>query len=237
MAFDYHAGKRIRENYKIKGTRKYLANTLTASRRDYPQGTGSIYVPIDTLMSLKKKLVAENPNVSMTSLFTKLLAEALRKHPLLNSALIDNDEFFIYDSVNVGVGVGLNEGIMVVVIKEAQDKSIFEISDELQESIALLKSKKLPMDRMMGSTVTLSNMGMLTVEQFTPFITAPESLILGVGSTNKRAWVNDDGSITARPVCCLNITINHAAFDGLHSGLFLGTMKELMSEPEMYMGI
>ena len=78
----------------------------------------------------------------------------------MNSALINGEEFFIYDSINVGIGVGLPDGIMSVVIKEAQDKNIFEISDELQEDIALLKAKKLPFDRMSGSTITLSNMGM-----------------------------------------------------------------------------
>lgn len=236
MAVDVHAGKRIRESYKISGTRKYIGSKMSESLRDYPQGTGSAYIPVDELLALKKKLVTQNENVTMTSLFTKIAAEALRKHPQINSSLI-NDEFFIYDSINIGVGIGLQEGIMMVVIKEAQDKNIFEISDELQEDIALMKTKKLSMDRMMGSTFTVSNMGMLAVEQFTPFLTPPETGILGIGSTRKQMWVNDDDTTSIRKVCCFNITVNHAAVDGLHGGLFLQTLKDIMKDPEAYMGL
>ncbi|MBO5521705.1 MAG: 2-oxo acid dehydrogenase subunit E2, partial [Eubacterium sp.] len=181
---DIHAGKRIKESYKISGMRKFIASKMGESLRDYPQGTGCAYVPVDKVIALNKELRQQNEHVSMTALFTKLAAEALVEHPDINSALIDNDEFFIYESINIGVGIGLPEGVMVVVIKEAQDKNIFEISDELQEDISLLKTKKLPMDRMMGSTFTVSNMGMLAVEQFTPFLTPPETGILGIGSTN-----------------------------------------------------
>ena len=237
MAFDIHAGKRIRESSKIKGTRKFIAGKMAESLRDYPQGTGSAYIPIDHLLALKKELNAQNPNVTMTSLFTKIAAEGLKRHPVINSALINNEEFYIYDSINIGVGIGLDAGIMMVVIKEAQDKNIFEISDELQEDIALLKSKKLPMDRMVGSTFTVSNMGMLGVEQFTPFLTPPETAILGIGITQKRVWVNEDDTTSIRPVTCFSVTVNHAAVDGYHGGMFLNTLKEIMKAPKEYMGL
>ncbi len=230
-------GKRIKESYEISKTRKFLGGKLIEATRDFPQGTGSTYFAMEPLQELKKKLCEQNPHVTYTSLFTKLAAEGLKKHPIMNSALIDNKTFYVYDSINIGVGVGLEEGVMMVVIKEAQDKNIFEISDELQEDITLLKNKKLPWDRMMGSTFTVSNMGMLGVEQFTPFTTVPETAILGIGQTYRRPWVNEDDSITAHDVCCLSCTVNHAAVDGLHGGLYLKTMLELVKHPADFMGL
>lgn len=233
---DETMGKRIREATKLPKMRKFLAKMLTESRRDHPQGTGSAYMPADPLMQLKKKLAAENPHVTMTSLYVKLAAEALKLNPVINAAMTE-EEFITYDSINIGVGIGTEQGIMVVVIKEAQDKNIFEISDELQEDIALLKARKLPLDRMQGSTFTVSNMGMLGVEQFTPFVMPGEIGILGVGTTNPRPWVDEDGSIVVKNVVCLSVTIDHAAIDGLHGGRYLISLKEIMKQPQDYMGL
>lgn len=235
---DIHEGKRIREQYQIKGARKFIAARMSESLRDYPQGTGSRYICTEPLIRLKEALSAENPHVTMTSLLTKITAETLTQHPLLNSALIGNEEFFIYDSVNIGVGVGLDEGIMMVVIREVQNKNIFEISDELQDKIAKLKAKKLQMTDMMGSTFTLSNMGMLGVEQVTPFLNPPETGILAVGTTTKHLVVDErDNSTAIKPMTCFSITINHAAIDGLHGGLFLLSLKKVLEAPEMHLGL
>lgn len=231
-----NTGIRVGEVKKLTKLRKYLAKMLTTSRRDHPQGTGSAYMPADALMALKKKLAAENPNVTMTSMYVKVAVEALRMNPVINASMTE-EEFIVYDSINIGVGIGTEQGVMVVVIREAQAKSIFAISDELQEDIALLKANKLPMDRMAGATFTVSNMGMLGVEQFTPFVMPPQIGILGVGTTNRRPWVDEDGSIVAKDVVCLSVTIDHAAIDGLHGGKYLISLKEVMKEPEKYMGI
>lgn len=229
--------KRVKENYKISGPRKFIAQRMTDSLKNYPQGTGSTYMPVDNLLLLKDKLKKENSNVSMTSLFVKVVSEALKKHPLINSALINNEDFYIYDSINIGVGIGLDQGIMMVVIKEAQSKNIYEISDELQDMISKLKKKKLSMDRMLGSTFTVSNMGMLGVEQVTPFLNPPETGILAIGETKKQFVVGEDNSPVVSNMSCFSITVNHAAVDGLHGGLFLLTLKDILKNPELYMGL
>ena len=230
-------GKRIRESYKINRSRKYIGQRMSESLRDYPQGSGSAYVRMDKVLALKDELKAQNKNVTLTAMFTKMASEGLRENPILNSALINGEEFFVYDSINAGVGIGLDEGIMMLVIKETQDKNIFEISDELQDGIARLKSKKLPFDRMMGSTFTISNMGMLGVEQFTPFLTPPETLIIGVGITRKQVVVNDDDTTEILPMTCISNSVNHAAVDGLHGGRFMISMKKIMENPREYMGV
>jgi pyruvate dehydrogenase E2 component (dihydrolipoamide acetyltransferase) len=209
---------------------------MAESLRDYPQASGSIYLCTDPLFSLKEELCKKNENVSMTSILTKVITEALKLHPVLNSALIDG-EFFVYDSINAGVGIGLQEGIMMVVVKEAQDKTIFQISDELQENIAKLKAKTLPLSEMQGSTFTLSNMGMLGVEQATAVLNPPETMIIAVGLTKKQLVVNDDDSVSIKNMTCFSTTINHAAIDGLHGGLFTLTLKEFLKDPSAHMGL
>ncbi|MDR1128148.1 MAG: 2-oxo acid dehydrogenase subunit E2 [Treponema sp.] len=148
-----------------------------------------------------------------------------------------DDEFFIYDSINIGVGIGLEEGIMIVVIKEAQDKNIFQISAELQDHIAKLKAKTLPLSGMQGSTFTLSNMGMLGIEQATPILNAPETLIVGVGLTRKQLVVNDDDTTGIKRMTCFSTTINHAAIDGLHGGLFTLTLRDYLQDHGAHMGL
>jgi pyruvate dehydrogenase E2 component (dihydrolipoamide acetyltransferase) len=228
--------RRVKESYKIKGARKFIADKMAESLRDYPQASGSIYLCTDTLFSLKDELCKKNENVTMTSILVKFVSEALKAHPLLNSALI-NGEFFIYDSINAGVGIGLQEGIMMVVIKETQDKTIFQISDELQDYISKLKAKTLPLSEMQGSTFTLSNVGMLGIEQATAVLNPPETMILAVGLTKKQLVVNDDDSVSIKNVTCFSTTINHAAIDGLHGGLFTLTLKEFLKDPGAHMGL
>ncbi|MGL6106558.1 2-oxo acid dehydrogenase subunit E2 [Romboutsia sp.] len=229
-------GKRIKENYKISGARKFIATKMKESLRDYPQGTGSSEISVDKVLELKNELKKQNSNVSMTSIFVKLVAEALKKHPVMNSALIE-DEFFIYESINIGVGIGLDDGIMMVVVKEAQNKDIFQISDELQTMISKLKAKKLPFDCMMDSTFTVSNMGMLGFEQVTPFLNPPETGILGIGTTKKKYVIDNNDVATISNMACFNITVNHAAIDGLHGGLFLLTLKDILADPKSYVGL
>jgi pyruvate dehydrogenase E2 component (dihydrolipoamide acetyltransferase) len=234
---DIHAYKRIRESYKLTGLRKIIGERMGDSLRKYPQGSGSTYLCTESLIDLRKELTKRNENVTLTSILAKLTVEALKEHPLLNSALIENEEFFIYDSINIGVGIGLDDGIMTVVIKEAQDMDIFEISDSLQYLITRLKTKKLQMSDVAGSTFTLSNMGMLGVEQITPFLNPPETGILAVGATKKQVVVLEDDSTAVKPMTCFSITINHAAVDGLHGGRFLLTMKKNVENAKDYMGL
>lgn len=229
-------GKRIREKKKITGPRKYIALKMAESLREYPQGSGSSYLVVTKLLKLKDELKGKNKNVTLTSMVVKLIAEALKENMVLNSALFD-DELVIYDSINVAVGVGLEEGIMTLVVKEVQDKDIFQISNELQNMITKLKNKKIDLQDIKGSTVTLSNMGMLGVEQATPFLNPPETFILAMGTIKKQLTIAGDFSTSIEDVACFSTTINHAAVDGYHGGKFILTLKKLLEDPGKHMGL
>lgn len=228
--------KRIRETKKMVGARKLIAERMATSLRDYPQGTGCKKVCMDQILALKNELKQQNENVSITSILVKLCATALQENPQLNSAII-NDELVIYDSVNIGVGVGLPEGIMVVVIKEAQEKDIFQISEELKTLITQLKSRKINFKDMQGSTFTLSNMGMFDMDEVTPFLSPPETGIISIGTTRKELIVNDDDTTSIKKMASFCITVNHAAVDGFHGGKYMMTLTKLANNPREYMGL
>ncbi|QGU94604.1 hypothetical protein GOM49_05360 [Clostridium bovifaecis] len=228
--------KRIKQVKKMIGARKLIAERMATSLRDYPQGTGCKKICMDEILALKDELKKQNENVSVTSILIKLAAAALQENPQLNSAVINN-ELIIYDSVNIGVGIGLPEGIMLVVIKEAQDKDIFQISEELQRLITQLKSRKINFKDMQGSTFTLSNIGMFDLDEVTPFLSPPETAILSVGATRKMHVVNDDDTTSIKRMATFCTTVNHAAVDGMHGGKFLMTFTKLANKPKEYMGL
>jgi pyruvate dehydrogenase E2 component (dihydrolipoamide acetyltransferase) len=164
------------------------------------------------------------------------MATILREYPLLNSAVEDGD-LILYDSCNIGVGVGLERGIMMVVIREAQDKNIFEISDELKERTLRLKEGTLPLAEMKGSTFTVSSIGVQGIRYSTVIINPPEAAMLAIGTTEKRLVVLDDDRMAIRNVTGFALSHNHALIDGYHVGVVINLMRDRLSDPAAYMGI
>lgn len=229
-------GRRIKSQTRLKSTRRYIGELMTTSLQTIPQASPYFELEVDAFWKLKDELKAENKNVTVTSMFVRLLATVLQEYPLLNSAVIDG-KLVTYDSCNVGVGVGLESGIMTIVIKEAQDKSIFEISDELKQKTALVKSGELPMEDMLGSTFTISSIGVQGIRYSTVIINPPETGMLAIGVTEKRPVVLEDDTIGIRRITGFGLTHNHTVIDGFHIGAIIDLMRERMKNPRAYMGI
>lgn len=229
-------GRRIKSSEKLNSTRRFISEMMNDSLHNYPQASPYFEFQVDELMKLKDKLKAKNPNVTMTSMFVRLMATILKEYPLLNSAVIDGN-LVTYESCNVGVGVGLERGIMAVVIKEAQDKDIFTISDELREKTELIKKGELPIADMKGSTFTISSIGGQGIRYSTVVLNLPENGMLAIGVTEKRPVVLPDNSIGIRKVTGFGLTHNHAVIDGFHIGVIIDLMRSRINDPAAYMGI
>lgn len=229
-------GRRIKSQKKLKSTRRYIGELMSTSLRTIPQATAQFELEVDALMDLKDELKAQNKNVTVTSLFVRLMATVLQEYPLLNSAVIDN-QLVTYDSCNVGVGVGMEQGIMTVVIKEAQDKNIFEISDELREKTNQIKTGTLPLSEMTGSTFTISSIGVQGIRYSTVIINPPESGMLAIGVTEKRPVVADDDTLVIRKIAGFGLSHNHTIIDGYHVGAIIDLLRERLKNPRAYMGI
>jgi pyruvate/2-oxoglutarate dehydrogenase complex dihydrolipoamide acyltransferase (E2) component len=228
-------GMRIRSKEKLSSVRRFIGNKMSESLAGIPQASPYFEFETDKLHSLKDLLKEQNKNVTFTSLITKIMADVLRAYPLMNSA-VTGDEFITYESCNVGIGVGLERGIMTVVIREAQDKNIFEISDEMKRKTQLLKENRLPIPEMKGSTFTISSIGVQGIRYSTVIINPPETAMLAIGVSEKRVIVLDDESAAVRRVTGFTLSHNHTVMDGYHVGEVIKLMGERISEPENYMG-
>lgn len=209
---------------------------MSESLKTIPQASPYFELETDSLLTLKKALKAQNPAVTVTSLVVRIMATVLRDYPLLNSAVID-DALVTYDSCNVGVGVGLERGIMMAVVRETQDKNIFEISEELSEKTALIKAGNLPLNEMKGSTFTISSIGVQGIRYSTVIINPPETAMLALGVTERRVIVLPDDEMAIRNVTGFALTHSHVVMDGYHVGAVIDLMRQRISEPAPWMGL
>lgn len=208
---------------------------MSESLMSIPQASPYFELETDSLLALKESLKKQNQAVTVTSIIVRIMATVLRDYPLLNSAVIDGT-LVIYDSCNVGVGVGLERGIMMAVVREAQDKDIFEISTELSEKTALIKEGKLPLNEMKGSTFTISSIGVQGIRYSTVIINPPETAMLALGVTERRVVVLADDETAIRSVTGFALTHSHIVMDGYHVGVVIDLMRQRILEPESWMG-
>ena len=227
---------RVRSREKLKSTRRFIGERMSESLRTMPQNTVFFDLETDALLSAKDELKGKNRNVTVSSVVLRIMATVLRDYPLLNSAVADGD-VIKYESCNVAMGIGLESGIMTVVVKEAQDKNIFAISDELREKTDLIRAGKLPLADMKGSTFTISSIGVLGIRYATVILNPPESGMLAIGSTEKQQLVRDDDTVVIRTVTGFSLTHNHILLDGYHVKFVIDMLRERLASPLEYMGL
>ena len=231
---DHQGPKTILEEKPVSNIRKIIGERMAESLRISPQGTMTTRADMTELIAFKDKLASDGKKVSFTDLFVKIAGLALEKNPLLNASIV-NGKLVLYKSVNIGVGVGSEDGLYVTVIKNVEQKSLLQISSELKELILKVKEKRISIDDMTGGTFTISNLGMFDVDVITPILNPPEAAILAIGSTRKEAVVSDDDQIVVRPIVTLSLTADHAVMDGIDVMNFFRDLKEIMKMPEKFL--
>jgi len=224
----------IREVTKISPMRRFIGQRMAESLQTIPQATAMIELQTDAVFRLKDQLKAANPNVTITTMFIRFIAVLLREFPLLNSTHTE-DTLTSYQSCDIAVGVGMKSGIKTVVIREAQSKDVFSISDELREKTDRLKAGKLPLEDMKYSTFTISSVGMMNVKYATVVINPPEAAVFGLGTTERRLIVLDDDSTEIQRITSASLTIDHAIIDGYHAGEAIQLLERMVQNPEAYM--
>jgi pyruvate dehydrogenase E2 component (dihydrolipoamide acetyltransferase) len=227
---------RIHSREKLKSFRRFIGEKMSESLRTMPQDTAFFDLETAEILAAKDELKGKNKNVSVSSVILRIMATILRDYPLLNSAVVDA-EVIRYESCNVAMGIGLESGIMTVVIKEAQDKDIFSISGELREKTDLIKAGKLPLHEMKGSTFTISSIGVLGIRYATVILNPPESGMLAIGATEKRQLVRADDTVVIRQVTGFSLTHNHILLDGYHIKYVIDMLRERLAAPMAYMGL
>lgn len=214
----------------LKGIRKAIAKSMKASLESIPQYT--VFSEYDMFKlkksfgAYKKKCVdAGEIKPTFSDVFIKLFANALKECPIVNSTFTD-DGIILHKHINIGLAVAMPEdGLIVPNIKDADKKSLKEITKERADLVTKGREGKLPMADITGGTFTISNMGGFPVDHFTPIVNMPESAIVGLGRTIDKV-VAIDGNIGVHPVMALSYTFDHRHLDGAVGGKFVAAVQE-----------
>ncbi|MBS1696069.1 MAG: 2-oxo acid dehydrogenase subunit E2 [Actinobacteria bacterium] len=221
----------------VRGVHAAMARRMALSRREIPDAHASVQVDGTGLLrwrDVAAGAVGEGVPVTPFVLTLRLLTIALRHHPLLNSTWVDTPagpQIHRHAAVHLGFGVAAPRGLLVPVVKDAQDKSTRDLAVAVSTLIAGARAGTLVPADLTGSTFTVSNFGALGVDEGVPVINYPEAAILGLGSLKPRPVVVDD-AVVARPTMSLTCAFDHRIADGAHVAAFLGELRDLIESPE-----
>lgn len=222
---------------KLTPTRRAIAKAMVNSKHTAPHVTLMDEIEVTALMAHRKRFkeVADEKGIKLTFLpyMVKALVATLRDFPVLNTTLDDATEELVYKHYfNVGIAADTDHGLYVPVIKNADKKSVFAISDEINELAGKARDGKLTADEMRHGSATISNIGSAGGQWFTPVINYPEVAILGVGRIAQKPIVKD-GEIVAAPVLALSLSFDHRVIDGATAQKAMNNIKRLLNDPEL----
>ena len=222
---------------KIPAMRKAIAKAMVNSKHTAPHVTLMDEIDVQELWDHRKKFkeIAAEQGTKLTFLpyVVKALVSALKKYPALNTSFNEEAGEVVHKHYwNIGIAADTDKGLLVPVVKHADRKSIFEISDEINELAVKARDGKLTSDEMKGATCTISNIGSAGGQWFTPVINHPEVAILGIGRIAQKPIVKD-GEIIAAPVLALSLSFDHRQIDGATGQNAMNHIKRLLNNPEL----
>ena len=210
--------------------RKAIAKRLSQSKFSAPHYYLSVEFNMDNAIAFREQYNSiPNTKISFNDIVIKACAIALREHPKVNSQWSEEKTRFNHH-IHIGVAVGVEDGLVVPVIKFADSESLHSINSMVRDFAVRAKSKKLRPDEIEGSTFTISNLGMFGINEFTSIINQPNSAILSVGSIIKKPVVIED-KITIGNTMKLTLACDHRTIDGVTGSLFLQTLKGYLENP------
>lgn len=222
------AAKRI----PLTGPRKVAAERLAASKREIPHVYFRVSVDATQALALKQKMAAAavaGRKPSLNDVIVKAAAMALKEYPEVNASFA-GDEILCYGDINVGIAVDSEKGLFVPVIRQADKKSLQEITDAAGLLIARAREGKPAPDDLSGGTFTISNLGAYGVDEFAAIINPPQAAILAVGRAADTP-VALDGEIRIRPMICLTLSVDHRVINGTLAARFLARLKSVLETP------
>jgi pyruvate dehydrogenase E2 component (dihydrolipoamide acetyltransferase) len=227
------------EEIPLNNVRRITARRLVESMQQAPHFYLTSVVAADELVVARARineglaaLAAEGAvatKISVNDLVVKAVAIALRAHPEVNVSF-GGDKLIRHRRVHVGVAVALPDGLIVPVIRDADTKTVTQISAETRDLASRARAGKLKPDEFTGSTFSVSNLGMFGVNQFTAVINPPEAAILAVGATKQEPVVRD-GQIVVGHTMAITLSIDHRALDGATGAKFLADLTALLENP------
>ncbi|MBI2173385.1 MAG: 2-oxo acid dehydrogenase subunit E2 [Candidatus Aenigmarchaeota archaeon] len=225
------------EHVPLKGIRKATAKKMTESVRNAAHVTHMDEADVTHLYNIREKEKDKLKGVHLTFLpfIVKAVIAALRKHPYINATLdMEHEEIILKKYYNIGIAVDVGEGLVVPVVKGADNKSIPQIAKEIEELAQKAKERKLDIMDMQGGTFTITSIGSIGGIFATPIINYPEVAILAVGRIREKPAVHK-GKIVVRRFMPLSLSFDHRILDGAEAARFMNDLIEHLEDPHMMM--
>ena len=226
------------ERRPVRGVRRAVAKKMIESQTKAAHVTAMDEVDVTELVAMrerKKAILLETKKVRLTYMpfIIKAIVEALKENPVLNSTYNEEaDEIVIKKYYNIGFAVATDDGLIVPVIKGADQKSIVELAQEVEKLAELASSRKVDLGDLKGGTFTITNYGVFGGTYGTPIINYPEAAILGTGRIADVPKVVD-GEVKIRKVLHLSLSFDHRIMDGADAGRFMNSLKRYLEDPTL----
>ena len=218
------------EEIPVSQMRKTISKRLAESKFSAPHFYLTMEINMDNCIEGRKKINETSEiKISFNDIILKACAVALRKHPMVNASFL-TDKIRVNNHVHIGVAVAVDEGLLVPVIKFADNKSLSHISTEVKMLANKAKNKQLQPSEWEGNTFTISNLGMFGIDEFTAIINPNDSCILAVGGI-KNTPIIKNGEIVPGNLMKVTLSCDHRIVDGALGASFLQTLKELIEDP------
>jgi pyruvate dehydrogenase E2 component (dihydrolipoamide acetyltransferase)/2-oxoglutarate dehydrogenase E2 component (dihydrolipoamide succinyltransferase) len=230
-----YQGRKLKERIPLKGMRRVIAERMQGSLTGSAQLSFLGEFDATEIVNLRESFLGKEKDIGVKITYTEILiyaiSRALKDHPDINVSLMDN-EIKVWEDINIGVAVALGkEGLLVPVVKQADRKSLIEISQEVKRLVEKTRAGKILPDEVTGGTFTLTSVGSIGVSYFqTAIINQPESAILGTGPIVEKPVVRN-GQIAIAPMMPYSLTVDHRVINGFGAEQFLIRLKQLVEIP------
>ena len=219
----------------MNGMRKAIAARLQAAKRNAPHFRLTIDLNVESVQALRQQINSTVPQVklSINDMLIKAAAAALIKVPQVNVQFDEeNQQILQFEQADISVAVAIENGLITPIIKAANRKSLAQISNDMRDLATRAKTGKLAPDEFQGGSFSISNLGMLGIQQFDAIINPPQGAILALGAAEKRAVVEND-EIVVREMVTATLSCDHRVIDGALGAQFLSAFKQFVENPAL----
>jgi pyruvate dehydrogenase E2 component (dihydrolipoamide acetyltransferase) len=223
------------ESYKsiaLSPVRKVIAARMTEAVRTIPHFRVSADIEVDALLALRGELLEDehHPRVSVNDLLVKACATALMDVPSVNAQWSET-EVREYLTADISIVTAVNGGLTTPIVRNADKKSVWDISRESRQLIARATKNQLKLDEVFGGSFSISNLGMYGVDQFDAIINQPQCAILAVGAAKPRAVASGKVGLRVATLMGVTLSVDHRAIDGVGAARFLEALRERVENP------
>ena len=224
------SGQVLDGSLPLEGMRAAISKTVTTSWTTVPHYMVTVAIDMGKAEALSRAQKEAGTRVSINDMLIKASALAIAKYPLINASFAGKS-ITLHGEVNMAMAIGLDDGVIMPVIRDCQKISVQQIGERSRELVALAKEGKLGMAELSNGTVAISNMGMLGVEDFIAIVPPNLSAILAVGMVKDEPVVRDGQVVVAR-MMRITVSADHRVHDGAYAAKFLGELKAILEAPE-----